>query len=116
LKITKWKAEAVNRRTRQRNGQKGEKVQTTIYKTLHIKLMIKQHEPYKKPGVNSDAPEGLAVPAPHVTPVVVLLNDTNIIRYENRVGHQYTKINTNNINKTFNILYNCSYVSKLIYE
>jgi hypothetical protein len=55
-----------------------------------LKLMIKQHERYKKPGVNSDAPEWLAVPAPHVTPVVLLLNDTNIIRYENSVGHQYT--------------------------
>ena len=30
-------------------------------------------------GVNSEAPEGLPVPAPHVTPVVLLLNDTNII-------------------------------------
>jgi len=39
-----------------------------------------------KPGVNSCAPEGLAVPAPHATPVVLLLNDTNIIWYEN----QYT--------------------------
>jgi hypothetical protein len=31
---------------------------------------------------------------------VLLLNDTNIIWYGNRVGHQYAKINTNNINKT----------------
>jgi hypothetical protein len=29
--------------------------------------------------------KGLAVPAPHVTPVVFLLNDTNIINYGNRV-------------------------------
>jgi len=32
-----------------------------------------------KPGVNSGAAEGLAVPVPHVTPVVLLLNDMNII-------------------------------------
>jgi hypothetical protein len=31
------------------------------------------------PGVNSCAPEGLAVLAPHVTPVVLLFNDMNII-------------------------------------
>jgi hypothetical protein len=32
-----------------------------------------------KTGVNSGAPEGLTVPAPHVTSVVLLLNDMNII-------------------------------------
>jgi hypothetical protein len=30
-------------------------------------------------GVNSGVQEGLAVPAPHLTPVVLLLSDTNII-------------------------------------
>ena len=44
-----------------------------------IKLKIEQHKPRQKPGVHSCAPEGLAVPNPHVTPVEVLLNDTNII-------------------------------------
>jgi len=39
--------------------------------------------------VNSGASEGLPVPAPHATPVVLLLNDTNIIGYENRIGQQY---------------------------
>jgi len=29
--------------------------------------------------MNSGAPERLAVPAPHVTPVVLLLKDTNLI-------------------------------------
>jgi hypothetical protein len=29
--------------------------------------------------LNSDTPEGLAVPVPPVAPVVLLLNDTNII-------------------------------------
>ena len=43
----------------------------------------------QKSGVNSGTQEGLAVPAPRVTPVVLLLNDTNIIWYRNRIGHQY---------------------------
>jgi hypothetical protein len=30
---------------------------TTIYKILHIKLKIKQHESKKKAGVNSGVPE-----------------------------------------------------------
>ena len=33
----------------------------------------------QKPRLNSDTPEGLAVPAPPFSPVVLLLNDTNII-------------------------------------
>jgi len=52
---------------------------TTIYKTLHIKLKIVQNECYYNPGVISGAPERLAVPAPRVTPVALVLNDTNII-------------------------------------
>jgi len=47
-----------------------------------------------KSGVNSGASERLSVPAPHVTPVVLLLNDTDIILYENRVGHQINKYKT----------------------
>ena len=46
---------------------------------LHRKLKIEWHEPHKKPGVNTGAPEGLAVPAP---PVVLLFHDTNIIWYD----------------------------------
>jgi hypothetical protein len=37
--------------------RKRKKGRTMIYKTLHRKLKIEQHEPYKKPGVNSGAPE-----------------------------------------------------------
>jgi hypothetical protein len=37
-----------------------------IYKTLHRKLKIEQHEPH------SGVQEGLDVPAPLVTPVVLL--------------------------------------------
>ena len=32
---------------------------------------------------------GLAVPAPHVTPIILRLNEMNIIGYENHVEHQY---------------------------
>ena len=37
----------------------------------------------------------------HVTPVVLLLNYTNIIWYGNRGEHQYTYKDKNNINKTW---------------
>jgi hypothetical protein len=40
-----------------------------IYYTTQIPL---------KSGANSGALEGLAVPAPHVTPIVSLLNDTKL--------------------------------------
>jgi hypothetical protein len=39
-------------------------------------------------------PERIAVPVPLVLPVVLLLNDTNIIGYGHRVGHQYALMNT----------------------
>ena len=38
-----------------------------IYRTLCRKLKIEQHEHHQKPRVNAGAPEGLTVPAPHVT-------------------------------------------------
>ena len=41
-------------------------------------------------GVNSCGLEGFAVPAPHVTPVVLLFDDKKIDFYRNHVGHQYT--------------------------
>jgi len=63
---------------------------TTIYKTLHRKLKIEQHESHQKLGVNSGAPSVLAVPSPHVTPVMLLFNNTKSIRYGNRVRHQYS--------------------------
>jgi hypothetical protein len=42
------------------------KEQTMIYNILHRKLKIKQYKPDYKPGLNSGAPERLAVPAPLV--------------------------------------------------
>jgi hypothetical protein len=44
------------------------------YKTLHRKLQIEKHEPHLKPGLNSRDFQRLAVPAPPMTPVVLLLN------------------------------------------
>ena len=42
-----------------------------------------------KTGVNSDAMEGLAVPAPLVTPLVLPLMDTNFNWYVNRIEHHF---------------------------
>jgi hypothetical protein len=53
--------------------RKTTKGQTTILKTIHIKLKIEQYQPHKKPGVNSGAPEGWEVLAPLVALVVVLI-------------------------------------------
>jgi hypothetical protein len=50
-----------------RNRIKG---QTRIYKTLHKKLKIEQHEAHYKLKVNSGAPEWLAVSFPYAAPVV----------------------------------------------
>ena len=47
---------------------KGKK--TTIFKTLHRKLKIEQHEPHSKPVMNSVTPQEKAVLATHVVPVV----------------------------------------------
>ena len=44
---------------RKKNEEKDNQV---IYKTIHRKLKIDQHESHKKPGVNSGAPEDQAVP------------------------------------------------------
>ena len=56
--------------------RKNRKGQATIYKTLHRKLKIEQHEHHLKSGVNSGAPEGYAVPPPHVAPVALLFLQT----------------------------------------
>ena len=57
-----------------------------IYQTLDIKL-----------GINSGAPEGLVVPAPHVTPLALLLTIWTSFDMEIVLD---TKLNTNN-NKTW---------------
>jgi hypothetical protein len=38
---------------------------------IYKKLKIEQHEPHLRSGVNSGAPEGLAVPVPLVKPAVL---------------------------------------------
>jgi hypothetical protein len=48
-----------SKKERQYNSQTGQNNrQTMIYKALHRKLKIEQHEPHNKAGVNSGAPEG----------------------------------------------------------
>jgi len=49
-------------------------LQNTIQKTKDRTTRT----PLETDGVNSCAPVRLAVPAPHVTPIVLLLNDMNI--------------------------------------
>jgi hypothetical protein len=46
--------------------RKRTKGQTKIYKTLHRKLKIEQHESHLSSGMNLGTPEGKDVPAPHV--------------------------------------------------
>jgi hypothetical protein len=53
--------------------RKRRKEQTMIYKTLNRKLKIECHQ-YQ--GMKSGASEKLAVPSPHVVPVVLLLLQT----------------------------------------
>ena len=48
-----------------------------MYKTKHRKLKIEQHEPRDELRYSGRA----TVPAPHVTPVVLLLYDTKLICY-----------------------------------
>ena len=62
--------QTVNRRSKDSvtTNRKWTKEQTMIYKTLHKKLKIGQHELHKKAG---DAPK---VPAPLVTSVMLLLS------------------------------------------
>ena len=64
--------------------------QIVIYKALHRRPKIGQYEPHLKPVVNACDLEGLAVQAPHVTPVVLLL--AVIIQC---MEHRFTGFSTN---------------------
>ena len=90
LKIQMRKSEAINIRKTENTmaNRKRTKRQTIFYEVLHRKLKIAQNEPYLKRGANAGDSEGFTVPAPHRTPVVLLLNATNVIWYGNRNGHQ----------------------------
>jgi hypothetical protein len=52
--------------------------QAMKYKTLYRIPNIEHRESHLKPGVTSGTLEGLAVSAPHVSPVVVLLLQTRL--------------------------------------
>ena len=71
------------KKEKQKNGQKkqGKKRKTKIYKTLYRKLKIGQHKHHYNPEMNAGAPEGIEVlvSSPHVAPVVLLVNEANII-------------------------------------
>ena len=60
--------------------RKRTKGSTTIYKTLHRKLKIEQHESHLSSGMNLGAPEGKDVPAPHVAHMLtgIIVIHTNI--------------------------------------
>jgi hypothetical protein len=53
-----------------------------IDQKLHRNLTIKEHEPHSKLGVNS----GALMDGRLVTLLVLLLNDTNIMLYRNRLS------------------------------
>ena len=57
---------------------KGKRDNNNLQNNTH-KTKDRATRPPLKTGVNAGAPEGLAVPAPHVTPIVLLLNYTSII-------------------------------------
>ena len=66
-------SESVKRRTDNKMAKrKKDKRTNNDLHNIHIKLKIELQEPHLKPGVNSGTPEGLAVPAPLVTPVVLI--------------------------------------------
>ena len=63
--------------------------QNTTQKNRRIKT--DQHEPHQTTGTDGKVPASLVT-------CVLLLNDTNVILYGNRIGHQYTWIIKNIIN------------------
>jgi hypothetical protein len=60
------------KKTKKKKKKKKEKKENNDLQTLHIKLKIEQNEPIKTHVLRN----GKAVPAPHVTPVVLLLLQT----------------------------------------
>ena len=68
---TDWRCQAVNQRMTDNTMDKKKRTEgkTMIYKTIHRKLQLEQHEPHLKPRENKFVPEGLAV---HSPPIVFL--------------------------------------------
>jgi len=64
-------------------GQRGTNGLATIYKTPHWNICIAQQQPIQT-RINSASPDGNTVSASLVTPVVLLLNNTNIVIDTNR--------------------------------
>jgi hypothetical protein len=59
---------------------------------------LSKANPSRKLGMNPNVPEWYEFPAPLVASVVLLLHDTTIIWYGNRVENKYTLMNMKNIN------------------
>ena len=87
LKISKEQPRIAKRRTdnivAKRNKRTNNDLQTSTQKT-------KTKRTAQKLEVSSITPGWYATPVPLVVPVVLLLNNKNIMPYGNRVGHQYT--------------------------
>jgi hypothetical protein len=64
---------------RQYNGQKKKDQKDRHYIKHYTENKESSNTNPTKTGVNSGGPEGLAGPAPYVTPVLLLLDDTSII-------------------------------------
>lgn len=71
----------------QEKEQQQKELSTNYYTGLATQTPLKK-------GVKSGALERLSVPAPLVTPAVLLSDNTNIIGYGNHGGHRHAKINT----------------------
>lgn len=80
-----------------------------VTKTLHRKLKTEQHVPTINRGMNSGAPEGVEVPVPVVTPVVLLSSISHTSRRYNMAAyfgfrHPTCIYNENDLNGKF-VLY-----------
>ena len=94
LKIPKDKPEAVNRMTDDTMAKRKKRQKD---KTVQRKLKVYPTKTGGTQVLRNDSGSCFT----YDTSVVLLINDTNIICYENLVGHRCALINTNNINKTW---------------
>ena len=81
LKIPKGYSEVANQKRTDNTiaKRKRAKGKTMLYTTQHKNYRLSNRSLTKSQGVILGAPEGLAVPVSLVAPVVLLINDTNII-------------------------------------
>ena len=70
-------------KNRQHNDQKKNR-QTRIYRTLHRKLNIEQHQPHFKPGWTQLLRKEIAVPSPLVASVIWLISSIGSSNHEGK--------------------------------